>query len=129
MYHVKGIPLHFLKKSILNLPFNHVLIKLSLNLLNYRNMFGWVLHKFLAKSFFCHLVLKKKLGGSFSNTNMHGHHLDFNGFLAGSFFGHLVFLWWLNSCQSCFIYAVVHEKSNDLKVLYTKGCSGKFHGW
>ena len=93
-----------------------------------------VFKKFLARSFFGHLVSNKILAGSFSNSNMHADHVDFNAFLASTFLNvsmhvsHLFFLV-LNGFRSCrhgYLFTRYPKKSNQLKVLCKKAVLKRF---
>ena len=87
-----------------------------------------VFNKFLARSFFDHLVLNKVLVSSFLKANMHTSHLYFNAFLASTFLNanmhvsHLVFLWPLNSywpCRHGFLFTQYTKKSKH-QVLFIR---------
>ena len=96
-----------------------------------------VFKKFLARSLFGHLVSNKILAGSFSNSNMHADHVDFNAFLASTFLNvsmhvSLFFFFfsieWLSLMQTqLFIYTVTGKKQPTQSFIQ-KGCSETFHG-
>ena len=95
-----------------------------------------VFKKFLARSFFSHLVSNKTLPGSFSNSNMHADHVDFNAFLASTFLNvskHVSHLFsfgikWLSLMQTRLFIYTVPEKKQPTQSFIQKVCSETFHG-